>query len=506
MDRERPTFTEKFRQLKEIFSQAAHLRGIRRLLGWDQETYMPGNGQENRAEQNALLSEMIHERITSRRTGGLVEELFEAVSPKVPENDHFVCLREWKRTYNRQARLPSSLVKELARQSVIAHKAWAEARRSTDFSLFKPVFKRLVQLSRQKAMCLGFEHSPYDALLDEYEPGTTAREINGFFSDLVPPLQATVYKIAGHGTCPPPPISGRFPIEAQRVLVRLAATALGYNPASGRIDTVLHPFSTRIGPGDCRITTRWSKSDFTEAFFAVLHETGHAVYSQNLPKEHYGTPLGESVSMGIHESQSRFYENIVGRSRHFWKYFFPIVKGMFPGEIDHLGLDGFLKAINRVRPYFIRVEADEVTYNLHVYLRFVIERELIEGKLEPGDVPDRWNSLFMELFSLEVPDDGAGCLQDVHWSGASFGYFPTYTLGNIYAAMFLKALRQDFPGLESAMEAGDFSPVFHYLKENIHRHGQRYRPVELLGKVTGDKPSAAPLVEYIDKKYSELYC
>ncbi len=498
------SFASRFQELKNIFQEITHLRGIRRLLDWDQETFMPQKGGQNRAEQTALLASLIHEKMTSSRTGELIEELFEQVEPKGPEKDEFVCLREWKRLFDRQKKLPASLVQELSRQSVLAHRAWAQARKEADFSIFLPFLQRLVELSRKKADCLGFDSSPYDALLDKYEPSATTVEIEELFLELVPALKTLLSKVQRNFSSRQNGLSGKFPIGAQKVLAQLAAARMGYDMSAGRIDTVLHPFSTKIGPGDCRITTRWNEQDFTEAFFGVLHEAGHAIYSQNLPQEHYGTPLGESVSLGIHESQSRFWENIIGRSRPFWKYFLPISRGIFPGELTDMDLDNFLRIINRVKASFIRVEADEITYNLHVYLRFVVERELIEGKLSPKDIPERWNGLFKDLFSLDVPNDALGCLQDVHWSGASFGYFPTYTLGNIYAAMFLKAIRRDVDQMESQIERGEFSLLSDWLKKNIHRHGQRYRAKELVEKVTGERPSALPLIEYLKDKYTGL--
>ena len=494
---------DRFDELRQIFTEITHLRGTRRLLDWDQETYMPRKGQANRAEQNATLSRLIHQRVTAKRTGQLIEELFESAEPKSRDNDAYVCLRQWRRDYTRQKRLPTLLVEELSRQSVLAHEAWVRARKESNFSIFLPFFKTLVSLSRQKAEYLGFSQSPYDALLDEYEQGLTTKELEQLFSGLVSPLKALMQEICSRqGDVKS--LKGSFPISGQKTLAQIAAVKIGFDMCAGRMDTVVHPFSTKIGPGDCRITSRWNRQDFTEGFFGILHEAGHGIYSQNLPSEWYGTPLGESVSLGIHESQSRFWENVIGRSRAFWSHFLPIAKGIFPDQLDSMELNEFVRIINKVEPSYIRVEADEVTYNLHVYLRFVIEKELIEGKLEPEDIPDRWNNLFKELMGLEVTKDTLGCLQDVHWSGASFGYFPTYTLGNIYAAMIREALLKEIPKMEEMVQEGSFEPILNWLNEKIHIQGQRFAPSELIRRVTGERPCPEPLIRYLKDKFVTL--
>ncbi len=497
---------EEFKRLKEIFSKITNLRGTRRLLSWDQETYMPKAGHKNRAMQISLLSRLIHELLTSDNTGQLIYSLCEKVNIKNDEDDLSVCIREWKREYDRATKVPKSLVEELSYKSVISHNAWVEARRNRDFSIFFPHLSRLIELSIEKAKCLGYKDHPYDALLDEFEPEITTKEIDELFKELVPETKRLLKRILNkqeqHITIN---LDGHFSIKKQRQLATIMANVIGFDFEGGRIDTVVHPFSTKIGPGDCRITTRWNDNDFTEAIFGILHEAGHGIYSQNLPKDHYGTPLGESVSLGIHESQSRLWENLVGRSREFWTYFLPITKGMFPVELKNITLDDFLRLINKVKPSFIRVEADEVTYNLHIYLRFEIEKELIAGNLLPQDIPDAWNSLFQRLFGLKVLDDSLGCLQDVHWSGASFGYFPTYTLGNIFSAMIFQKAQEEISDLKKSMEIGDFSELFLWLKERIYTQGKRYNSTKLIEIVTGKRPQSKYLLDYLKKKYEDLY-
>ncbi len=497
---------KEFETLKEIFKKITDLRGIRRLLSWDQETYMPKTGQENRAAQVSLISSLIHELLTSEETGRLINAICEEVDIENSEDDLSVCIKHWKREYDRATKIPNTLVKELAYKSALAHETWIKAKKSKDFSIFLPDLSSLVKLSIEKAKCLGFEDHPYDALLDEFEPEVKTKEIEGLFKELVPETQQLIETLltkqkANKATS----LKGPFPIKKQKHLATIMANAIGYDLESGRIDTVVHPFSTKIGPGDCRITTRWNEKDFTEAIFSILHEAGHGIYSQNLPAEHYGTPLGESVSLGIHESQSRLWENFIGRSRAFWIYFLPIAKGFFPVELKKIALEEFLQAINKVTPSFIRVEADEVTYNLHIFLRFEIEKDLIAGNLLPQDIPDAWNSLFEKLFGLKVPDDSLGCLQDVHWSGASFGYFPTYTLGNIYAAMLFKSAQKEIIDLPILIELGLFKELFLWLKEKIYTQGKRYNSSRLIQKITGQEPQSKYLIDYLKEKYENLY-
>ncbi|RUM87446.1 MAG: carboxypeptidase M32, partial [Thermodesulfatator sp.] len=464
--------SRQYQELSQRFKKIAFLKSTASLLSWDQETYMPESGQEHRAGQLSTISGIVHSILVEQRTGELIGLLYEQAKDMEPDSDLFVNLREWKRVYEQAVKLPEELVRELSYTRVLAHGAWIEARAKSDFSVFQPHLEKLVQLSRKKAIYLGFEENMYDALLDLYEPGEKTANIEAIFAALVPGLKDILsFVVARQGKMTG--LEGVFPVESQKVLARLMASRLGYDFSAGRLDTVVHPFSTRIGPGDVRITTRWNERDFTDAIFGVLHEAGHGVYSQNLPSQAYGTPLGDSVSLGIHESQSRLWENIVGRSMEFWEYFLPVAKGIFPEALKGMGLVQFVRLINRVRPSYIRVEADEVTYNLHVFLRFQMEKEIINGHIKVNDIPARWNELFEEIFDIKVPDDSRGCLQDVHWSGAAFGYFPTYTLGNIYSAMIFQAASRDIPDLRRDFAKGDFSVLLKWLSEKIYSQGQR---------------------------------
>jgi len=500
-----PETSSGYRELRERFLKIAYLRSSLRLLSWDQETYMPQGGEKHRAGQVSTLSALAHSMLVEPRTGELLDPLWEQVKELGPQSDVHVNVREWKRLHDQAVKLPEELVRELSRARVMAHGAWVEARAASDFSVFQPHLEKLVELSRKKAIYLGFEENMYDALLDLYEPGEKTANIEALFASLVPGLKDILSRLTAGGVQEDSGIKGSFPLESQKVLARLMAASMGYDFSAGRLDTVVHPFSTRIGPGDTRITTRWNEGDFTEAIFGVLHEAGHGLYSQNLPAEAFGTPLGESVSLGIHESQSRLWENIVGRSLEFWEYFFPVARGIFPGALDGMDVHGFVRSINRVRPSFIRVEADEVTYNLHVFLRFQIEKEIITGQLSVEDIPARWNELFEDIFDMEVPDDSQGCLQDVHWSGAAFGYFPTYTLGNIYSAMIFEAALEDMPGLKDEFRNGQFMGLKGWLTENIYSLGQRYRARELVENVTGKRPGCESFLDYLRAKYQRLY-
>lgn len=476
------------------------------LLSWDRETYMPAGGNEHRAAQMACLSGLVHEKFTAPEVGQWLVECEAATLGKDPESDAGANLRELRRDYDKKTKIPRRLVEELARVETLAHNAWVDARKKSQFNLFQPWLEKIVALKREQADCYGFERERYDALMDDYEPGETAERIARVFGDLAPRLADLVQRIQNAPRKPDPSILTRaFPVDRQRILGEMAASAFGFDFSKGRLDEVVHPFCTTIGPGDVRLTTRFNRDFFNESFFGILHECGHGLYEQGLPAEHFGTPLGETVSLGIHESQSRMWENFVGRGPAFWRFFFPRARGIFHEALRDVELNAFVHAVNEVRPSWIRVEADEVTYNLHIILRFEIEREMIEGRLEPKDVPPAWNARFAELFGLEVPDDRQGCLQDTHWAIGAIGYFPTYSLGNLYAAQFFEQARNDVPGLEEGFERGEFLPLLDWLRKNIHRHGMRYRAGDLVRKVTGRPLSPEALMTYLEGKFSWIY-
>jgi len=388
----------------------------------------------------------------------------------------------------------------------MAHSAWVEARKKAEFSIFQPHLAKLIELTRQKAEYIGYEENIYDALLGEYEPGETTANVQRLFRGLRAELVPLVKAIAESPVRPRTEILHReYPVDRQRLFAQAASAAIGFDYMGGRLDTVTHPFASRFGPGDVRITTRWNPRFFNEAFFGVLHESGHGMYGQNLPEEHFGTPRGEAVSLGIHESQSRLWENFVGRGRAFWRHFFPRARQIFPHTLHDVKLDEFYFAVNAVEPSYIRVEADEVTYNLHIMLRFEIEQAIISGEKDVADIPGAWNEMFEDFLGIKVPDDSKGCLQDVHWSFAGFGYFSTYALGNLYAAQFYAKAKEDMPDLEERISQGDFAPLLQWLTKHIYSQGMRLRSRDLVEHVTGQAPGHKALMAYLHAKFGELY-
>jgi carboxypeptidase Taq len=486
--------------------ESALLDSCAGVLHWDESTYMPRGGSAHRGEQMALLARLAHEARTDPAVGELLSRVERSDLVRDPESDPAANVREIRRTYDRAVKVPKELVEELARVTTRAQQAWRDARKASDFPAFRPHLEVIVRLLRQKAQAIGYEHVAYDALLDEYEPGATSADITALFADLRAELAPLVAAIADSGRRPRHDILERdYPVDRQRLFGESAAAAIGFDFDSGRLDESAHPFCSGIGPGDCRLTTRYNPRHFNESFFGILHEAGHGLYEQGLPAQHHGTPLGTAVSLGIHESQSRLWENQVGRGRPFWEHFFPRARQTFPAALRDVSADDWLFAINDVRPSFIRVEADEGTYNMHVILRFELEQALLSGDLPPADVPGAWNEQFTRLFGITPPDDARGCLQDIHWSLGGLGYFPTYTLGNLYSAQLMEAARTDLGDLDPDFRRGEFGRLKTWLNEKVHSHGQRYRPAELCLRVTGRPLDHRPLVNYLRQKYAPLY-
>lgn len=498
--------TGAYTELRKHLREAGALGSVSALLSWDQETYMPSGGSNGRAEQRAIIATLVHERRTSPRVGDLIASCEGIAS--LTEDDR-ANVREMRRDFDLLTKLPASLVGEIASTSTRAMEAWKDARQRSDFAIFRPHLERMIELARQKAACYGTPSGgePYDALLEEYEPGARAAELERVFTPLASELSALIARVNATGKTEklavrPPAI----PASRQHEFGLFLLKSMGFDMDRGRLDTTAHPFCEGLGPGDTRLTTRYKEDEFGGAMYGTLHEMGHGLYEQGLPKgDRYGEPLGEAISLGIHESQSRMWENLVGRSRSFWQWAQPHASRMLDPWFGAQKVETLYAMSNVVRPSFIRVEADEATYNLHILLRFTLERALIKGDLSVAELPGAWNALFERLLGMPVPDDRRGCLQDVHWSCALIGYFPTYSLGNLYAAQFFESARVAMPDLDTRFANGDFGALLGWLREGIHRHGRRFRAGELCERLTGRKLDSQPLLRYLRGKAAEVY-
>jgi carboxypeptidase Taq len=486
--------------------ETALLGSIESLLGWDERTMMPAAAGEYRAEQMTLLAGMIHRRQTDPMLGEWLGELAASPLAAEPHSDSGATIRELKREYDKKVKLPQSLVEEITRTSVLGQQAWVEARKNNDFPSFQPLLEKMVGLKRDEADALGYEQCRYDALLDNYEPAARTSEVAKVLAALRDQLVPLVSAIKESGRQPDLSIVERqYPAAAQREFGQRIAAAFGFDFHRGRLDVTAHPFCTEAGPHDCRITTRYNEQHFNEAFFGILHEAGHGLYEQGLPPAQYGLPTGVAISLGIHESQSRMWENLVGRSRAFWDYAYPLAVREFPAALSDVPLDAFYFAINDVRPSLIRVEADEVTYNLHILIRFELEQALINDGMRVAELPAAWHEKYRHYLGIAPASDSEGVLQDIHWSAGLFGYFATYSLGNLYAAQFFEQADRDCGGLFKQFAAGEFKPLRQWLVNKIHAHGRRYTAGQLVERVTEAPLSHDALVRHLRAKFEPLY-
>ncbi len=479
------------------------LSSIAFLLDWDQEVLMPEKGVFARTQQMSLIAGLSHKRLISDETQSLLENAEDAQLNELQQAN----VREIRRIFDRQARIPTKLVRELAETSTNAKGIWAKARERVNFEEFSPALTKMIELKRRVADCVGYADEPYDALLDEYEPYAKTKDIETLFADLGSKTAALLRTIEQATDKPDASILNRhYPQQRQETLCRQLLEVLNFDFSSGRVDTSVHPFCTTIGgPGDVRITTRYLENFIPSSLFGTMHECGHALYEQGLPIEHLYTPLGEFASLGLHESQSRFWENCIGRSLSFWKAHYNKVKTAFPNVLSDASVEQWYGAINHVTPSFIRVEADELTYNLHIVLRFELERAMIRGDLDAKSVPAAWNEKFEKLLGIVPPNDREGCLQDIHWSMGLIGYFPTYTLGNLYAAQLLEKMKVDMPDFDELVTRSELKPILNWLRENIHRQGRRYRASTLIQNITGKPVSIEPFMNYVTAKISTVY-
>lgn len=504
---------ETLRPLTERLLEIQHLSSAASVLSWDQETYMPAGGGAARADQLATLQTIAHDRFVSPEMEALLGQWLDPATGEPParEADAWneparALLREVWRDFSRAKRLPSEFVRRLSRESSIAQQVWIEARAKNQYPRFLPHLRTLVALKQEEAGYLGYTHSPYDALLDTYEPGATVSKLQPLFAALRARLVPLLERVLSSSARVDDAVLFRtYDIGKQIEFSRLVLTAMGYDFEKGRLDLAAHPFTTSFHPSDVRVTTRVYENEFPACLFSCIHEGGHALYDQGLDPTYYGTPLGEALSLGIHESQSRLWENCVGRSRPFWRCFYPMLQQTFPEALAGVDLADFHAALNRVKPSLIRVEADELTYNLHIMLRFEIELDVIEGRSAVEDLPAIWRDKMKSYLGVVPERDAEGVLQDLHWSTGAFGYFPTYTLGNLYAAQFYEQARREITGLDDEIEAGRLIVLTRWLNQKIHRWGRTFTADQLALRVTGRELSPEPFLTSLESKYGELY-
>lgn len=495
---------ERVEALKAHLGQVMDLQGAAAVLQWDQEVYMPRKGAEARGEQLATLQALAHRLFASDETAELLEALegdLDALPPRMAK------LAEVTRyDYDRALRLPEAFVKEFAIAQCRAYEAWTAARAASDFARFRPHLETMVALLRRRADYMGYEETPYDALLEDHERGMTTAMLRPVFAELGTRQSALVERIMASPRQPDLSWSKTvWPEDAQwRFCMRVLAD-MGYDLEAGRMDRSVHPFSTSFDVYDVRVTTRLSEREPFMAVMGAIHEGGHALYSQGHDPEDRRTPLLEGASLGIHESQSRMWENMIGRSLPFWRRYAPVLREHFPEIPRDVSAEQVYAAVNAVQPSLIRVEADECTYNLHIILRFEIELDLIEGRLAAADVPEAWNAKVKQYLGIDVPDDAHGCLQDIHWAHGSMGYFPTYALGNLYAAQMMPAIERDMPDLWARVEQGDFGGLLAWLRAHVHRVGRAKTPVEIVRDISGAEPGAEAYLTYLESKYLPLY-
>ncbi|MDI6887316.1 MAG: carboxypeptidase M32 [Candidatus Thermoplasmatota archaeon] len=489
----------------ELVKELYDLKKISDLLDWDEKTYMPTGAVKDRACESSTLSAVLHEKLISKAMGRYLRELNKGKVKEKLTRKQKAIVREIARLYERETKIPIKLVKEIARVKSLATEAWVRAKKNADFNIFKSLLEKMINLKKEVAESIGYEDKPYDALLDEYEPYTKVKDISPVFSELRKPIVSVVKSIKESGCKIDDRIlTQKFDLEKQKEFGLQIIKDMGFNLERGRLDVSAHPF-TAGSYRDVRLTTRYKENDLRTSLFAMIHEAGHGLYEQGYREEHYRTPLADFISLGYHESQSRLWENMVGRSLSFWKYYYPKLQELFSVQLKNYSLEDFYKAINVVRPSFIRVEADEVTYNLHILLRYELEIDIFDDKVSAKELPQLWNEKMEDYLGIVPENDAVGVLQDVHWSQGYFGYFPTYSLGNLYAAQLLNAAKKTIPDFEIAISEGKLSVLKQWLNCNVHQYGKLYSAKELTKKVTGEMLNPNYFLEYIKTKFGPLY-
>ncbi len=497
--------SQKLEQLKSILAEVADLNNASALLGWDQQTYMPEGGAEARGNQLGTLQKIAHEKFTSPEVGQLLADLKTELAGADPDSDDARLIKVTQHDYDQATRVPPAFVAEFARVSTMAHPAWVEARSKSDYLIFRPHLEKLVELGKQFVSFFPPADHPYDVLLDQFEPGMKTADVKAIFEALRPKQVELLRAIASRPQVDDAFLHLDFEEQKQWDLGVEVVTKFGYDWTRGRQDKAAHPFTTSFSINDVRITTRFEKNMGASALFSTMHEAGHGMYDQGSDQSFERTPLAGGTSLAVHESQSRMWENLVGRSLPFWEHFYPKFQAAFPAQLGNVDLRTFYKGINKVEPSFIRVEADEATYNMHIMLRLEIEIGIVEGSLAVKDLPEVWNIKMKEYLGIVPLNDAKGVLQDVHWSSGLMGYFSTYALGNLVSAQLMEKIRQDIPNLDDQFRQGKFDELLGWLRTNIHVHGRKFEPQELVQRVTGSKITPEPYLRYLKTKYSDIY-
>jgi carboxypeptidase Taq len=496
------TSEQLYKKYEEKMKRIADLRYANAVLQWDQETYLPANGAHFRGQQISTLSELSHYYFSEEELGNILNSLLQVNDLSAEQKRNVERTHE---DYTKNKKYSSEFVRKLSEQIHKAFHSWIRARKENSFSIYQKDLGELIELKKQETELLGYEDHPYNALLDEFEKGATVKLLDKSFSGIVLQLQSLLQKIAAAPQVNNSFLQQHFPKDEQWKWGLYLIKQLNFNFNSGRQDISEHPFSTSFNSSDVRITTRVDENDFSNMTWSCIHETGHALYEQGLPSEYYGLPLSEACSYSIHESQSRLWENNIGRSKTFWSFYYPELQKTFPDQFKNTNLNEFYNGINKVQPSLVRTESDEITYHFHVYIRYELEKNLIAGNVKVNDIPSYWNEQYFKWLNIKVPDDKKGCLQDVHWSHGSFGYFPTYSLGSFYAAQFYNKATTVIPDFESNLKKGDTSALLNWLRKEIHSKGRFYNSEELCKQVTGEPLNVNYFVNYLLQKYSGIY-
>jgi carboxypeptidase Taq len=493
---------ELFTEYKTTLQKIADIKYAAAVLQWDQETYLPKKGAEKRGQQLATLTQIAHEEFTNEGVGNLLTKL-------LAKDD--LCTTEKRNVelslydYEKNKKLPSAFVRQMSEAVNKSFHAWIEARKQNNFTHFEKPLHTIIELKKQEAEYLGYEEHPYNALMNDYDKGLTVQTVDNLFANLKPQLLSLLNKIKNTPRVDNSFLNKHFAKDEQWKVGIELLKGIGFDFDAGRQDVSEHPFTTNFNNSDVRLTTRIDENDFANMTWSCLHEGGHGLYEQGLPTEQYGLPLGEYCSLSIHESQSRLWENNIGRSKAYWKHNYPLLQNNFSTQLSGINIDQFYKGINKVKPSLIRTEADEITYHFHVMIRYEIEKKLIEGRIETKDIPAIWNELYKNLLGVDVPNDKQGCLQDVHWSHGSFGYFATYSLGSLYATQLYAAILKQNTSIEKDVENGNTKEILNWLRQHIHSFGRYYNAEDLCKKATGETLNANYFIEYVTKKYTDIY-